>query len=374
MTTLERDFAQSVALAIKSATAPLLAEIAELKARPVMTLEIKALEQTIGDLRERLATVEARAPIPGPQGPQGEKGEPGLWTVGPEGPAGKSADPLEVDALITAKVAQAVAAIPAPAKGADGTSVSLDDVRPVIVAELTKAVAALPKPKDGENGKDGQSLTIEDVAPVIASSVAKAFEAMPKPKDGLGIKSAVVNNDGRLLFTLSNDEVKDLGEVVGKPGRDGLPAAARHGVDGTSVTVEDVRPMIQSEVARLVAAIPKPKDGVNGINGKDGLGFEDLGLEFDEQKGLQLVFARGVQRKALDLPVPFYTGVWTAGRLYPKAAMVTVKGALYIALEPTRTRPEDGSAESARAWRLAVKGGRDGKNGTNGVDGKDWNA
>lgn len=44
--------------------------------------------------------------------------------------------------------------------------------------------------------------------------------------------------------------------------RDGKDGAA--GVDGKSVTAEDVAPLIAQEVSRAVAAIPPPRDGVDG--------------------------------------------------------------------------------------------------------------
>lgn len=394
MTTLERDVARSVALAVKSVTAPLLARIAVLEGQASHSrdhapdIEATVIKAT-APLLSKIAELESRPVVVARDGRDGKDADMTVvaelraelaavraellavksWPVPKDGVNGTSVTIADVAPLIAAEVTKAVGAMPTPQNGKDGQSVTADDVRPLIQAEVAK----IPIPKNGEHGKDGRSVTLDDVAPLVAASVAKAFEAMPKPKDGLGIKSAVVDNGGRLLLTLSNDEVKDLGEVVGRPGRDGLPAIGRPGADGTSVTLDDVRPMIHNEITRAVAAIPKPKDGRNGVDGKDGLGFEDLSVVFDEQKGVQLVFQRGAQKQTYDLPVPFYAGLWTAGRLYPKGANVTVKGAIYVALEPTRTRPEDGTPESAKAWRLAVKGGRDGKNGTNGRDGKDWN-
>jgi len=71
----------------------------------------------------------------------------------------------------------------------------------------------------------------------------------------------------------------------GAPGRDADPAAVAQMVteavarevagipkpkDGLSVTVEDVAPLIASEVSKAVAAIPAPKDGAPGKDGRDG--------------------------------------------------------------------------------------------------------
>jgi hypothetical protein len=49
--------------------------------------------------------------------------------------------------------------------------------------------------------------------------------------------------------------------------------APKDGVDGKSVTLDDVAPLITSEVEKAIAAIPMPKDGENGANGQDGASF-----------------------------------------------------------------------------------------------------
>ncbi len=366
--------ADTIALLIHEATAPLHAKIAALEARPYSSTPdfVHVLTETVKDLQVRLTVAESRAPIPGPAGKDGT-----------------NAVPIDVDGLTLAienriapkvvrEVESAVARIEKPKdglpglNGKDGTSVSVGDLAPMIAIEVRQAVAAIPIPRNGEDGKNGTSVTLDDVVPLITASVTKAFDAMPKPKDGLGVKSAVVNNDGRLLITMSDDAVMDLGTVVGQKGRDGMPAIGRPGMDGTSVTLSDVEPMVRAELARVVSMIPKPKDGTNGIDGKDGLGLEDVDLVFEDAKGWLFRFKNESRQKDIAIPLPFDAGVWQAGTWYPQGAGVTVKGAFFIARERTRTRPDDGTAESAKAWRLAVKGGRDGKPGTNGKDGKDW--
>ncbi|TGT76723.1 MULTISPECIES: hypothetical protein [unclassified Mesorhizobium] len=47
----------------------------------------------------------------------------------------------------------------------------------------------------------------------------------------------------------------------------------KDGVDGKSVTLEDIAPLITSEVEKAVSAIPMPKDGENGADGQDGASF-----------------------------------------------------------------------------------------------------
>lgn len=64
--------------------------------------------------------------------------------------------------------------------------------------------------------------------------------------------------------------------VCGLDGKDGEPgpqgpagqdgSAGLNGQDGTSVTIDDVAPMITSEVVRAVLALPLPKDGQDGAS------------------------------------------------------------------------------------------------------------
>lgn len=102
--------------------------------------------------------------------------------------------------------------------------------------------------------------------------------------------------------------------------------------------------------------------GTDGKDGAPGLGFDDLDLVFDELRGYLLRCQRGTQLKEWAIPIPFDAGVWQTGRIYPKGAGVTVKGAWWIAQKDTAERPGD-----SRDWRLSVKGGRDGKDGKDGM-------
>jgi hypothetical protein len=154
---------------------------------------------------------------------------------------------------------------------------------------------------------------------------------------------------------------------VGPPGRDG-----RDGVPGlTGERGMNGRDGIDGQPG---AAGPRGEPGLCGEKGEPGpigpigLGFEDLALVYDETRGYLLRLQRGDQVKECPVPVPFDAGVWQAGRVYPKGAGVTVKGAWWIAQTATSARPGDDTSES-RAWRLSVKGGRDGKPGPPGRDG-----
>jgi hypothetical protein len=238
----------------------------------------------------------------------------------------------DVAALVSSEVSKAVAALPAAKDGKDcdmaAVKVMVDeavkslptpkdgkDADPAEVAKMVKAaVDALPKPQDGK------SITVEEVVPLIKTEVEKAVALIPVPKDGAGVAGAVIDRDGNLNLTLTNGEVKNLGRVEGKDGQ----------------------------------------------NGKDGLGFDDLQVEYDGERTVTLKLVRdGIVKEAnIKLPVVLDRGVFKEGVTYDAADGVTWGGSYWIAKKATGTRPGEGNDD----WRLSVKKGRDGKDGRDGID------
>lgn len=319
----------------------------------------------------------------------------------------KAAEPLDVDAI----AAKASLLIPAPAPGRDGRDAEPVDVDAIAV----KAAALIPAPVHGRDGRDAEPVDVDaiavkaaalvprpDIEPIVVSSVDRAVKALPMPKDGTPGRDG---KDGRdvdaaLLETLVAACVERVLSGWDRP------------ADGKSLTPDDVAPMIKAEVHQVIAALPKPKDGVgildavitrdgelaltfsdgrrttlgsiigpagkdadmallqkqitdevaripkpkDGRDGFDGLGFEDLDVVVDDEKCL-FRWSRDGQTKEATVPVVIDRGVYKPGVLYRKGAAVTAQGSLWIAQGDTRERPGDGST----AWRLAVKKGRDGR-------------
>ncbi len=437
-TTFEEELADSIAVAIKTAIAPLQKRISELEARapiagPVGPRGEKGEVGPIGPAGERGEKGDPGISTKGDKGDRGEKGDSGQpGAVGPaatvdvvlidrmveahakrfvselptpkDGSNGKDAEPIntvELERSIAAEVKRAVAELPQPQNGKDGKDgkdgaignpgmdgKSVDmavvnaEIDRVVDARVKAAVSGIPAPKDGRDGvdgkdavidwtrvsseieshakkfvaaipapKDGRSVTPEELAPMVSSEVKKAVAELPPAPEAVGIAGALIDRHGHLVIALTNGETKDVGEIIG---RDGAP--------GRDVDMDAVL----NQIKTAVDEIPKP---INGKDGADGLGFDDLESVFDEQQGFRVRFVRGSEAKEFPLHSPFDAGVWRPGVTYPKGAGVTVKGAFFIARESTQTRPDDGTVESARAWRLAVKGGRDGKPGRDGKDG-----
>ncbi len=205
------------------------------------------------------------------------------------------------------------------------------DADPAIIKQMvTEAVATIPPAK---NGKDGA--TIEELRPVIDETVAKAVSAIPIPKDGKNGLDAVKflrGDKGNLIVTMSNGTVEDLGAI-----------------DGKAADMEAV----ERSIAEKVAAIPIPKDGV------DGVGFDDLN-DIEEDDGrfiVRQVFHAGkmVKETRIQTKVALYRGIHDQARTYLPGDQVSRGGSQW------HCHTECKGAFNGDNWVLAVKKGRDGK-------------
>jgi hypothetical protein len=365
-------FADAVADAIETATAPLRARIAVLEKRALVHGRDGRDGKDAPPVDLDALAVKAAALIPMPKdGAAGKDGKDAATvdveviaakaaalvqapSAGRDGKDGK--DGVSVDmAVVTKAITEAVAALPRPVDGKDGRDVDPAMLETIVASYVTKAVSALPVPKDGadggrgsdgkdgRDGHDGVSVTVDDVAPLIAAEVTKAVAAIPKAIDGVGLSDAVISRDGELVLTFTDGRTKTVGVVVGA------------GADPVEV---------ERLITKMVDAIPRPKDGKDGAPGADGLGFDDFDVVWDAEKGALIRFSQGERVKEFVWPVPRDGGVYRPGNLYRKGVMVTAQGSLWSAQEDTRERPGDGS----KAWRLAVKRGRDGRDRTGGSE------
>ena len=172
------------------------------------------------------------------------------------------------------------------------------------------------------------------------------------------------------------------------------PERGEAGPAGTSVTIEDVRALINAEIAHglldlerrasdmlqhAIDRIPPPQQGERGPpgppgasgpagprgeRGVDGLGFDDIDVQMGEDgRTLAFRFERGsdVREFVAALPVVYDCGIWREGKTYHQGDGVTFGGSFWIAQRATTAKPGDGSPD----WRLAVKKGRDGRDGRN---------
>jgi hypothetical protein len=166
------------------------------------------------------------------------------------------------------------------------------------VEEVRAAIPVMPAPTDLS-------------AFAMKADVTEAIAAirLPEPRPGAGIAEARQNDDGELIIKLTTGETLNTGKV----------------------------------------------------RGSDGLGFDDLTVDYDGERTIALVFTKGkrVERKEIVLPIPVDRGVWREGETYQRGDAVTWGGNLSIAQRDTTAKPE-----ASDDWRLAVRKGRDGKPGT----------
>jgi hypothetical protein len=205
-------------------------------------------------------------------------------------------------------------------------------------------------------------------------------------------------------------------------GKDGAP-----GKDGASVTLEDVRPIlddgfkammaeVRQQVEAAVKAMPAPKDGrdgrdgndgadgkdgapgekgadgigiadtiidrggnlvvtfmdgrmknlgpVVGADGRDGADFTEFNIDYDGERKITIKGRGGDITKLV--PIPLDRGYWREGMACEKGDILTHDGSAWIALRDTKSKP---GIENKEDWRLFARKGRDGERGPKGADG-----
>lgn len=304
-------------------------------------------------------------------------------------------EPLpDIGSMVLEAVSKAVSEIPEPEKpdveGLVQAAVAdaVDSAVGSAVDDAVKrAVAELPKPKDGKDAD----------AELIKSMVDDAVAAIPEPEIP-DINAMVSEAVTKAILELPEPEpLPDINAMVlesVKAAVDAIPAPQ----DGHSVSIDDVAPMIKSEIEKRVSELPRPADGKQGESGVglagalvdrngnlvvtlsngetkelgritgrdgnpgvDGLGFEDM-TEHLEDDGRTIVrrYMRGEQVKEFRHSIPhmIYRGVYKSGDSYAKGDMVTFGGSLWHCDADTTDKPDGGES-----WTLAAKRGRDGKDG-----------
>lgn len=226
-----------------------------------------------------------------------------------------------------------------------------------LTAKLDERIAAIPAGQKGESGERG-----EKGDPGRDGADGQAGPAGPAGAPG------------------------DRGEK-GERGDPGPAGPA--GADGRSVSVEDVRPIIEAALAsaqldlerraheilqRAIDRMPPPKDGTpgrDGVDGRDGapgkdgrdaFDLADLVIEHDGERTLTVGFRRGAEEvvKTFRIPAQIDRGVYNIGAGYENGDGVTYGGDYWIAVRSAEAGDKPGESD---AWRLAVRKGRDGRRG-----------
>ena len=273
----------------------------------------------------------------------------------------------------------------------------------VLILTLTDGRTIDTGIRDGVKGADAEPMP--DVAAMVAEAVEKQAsrlaEAKPEPQPvTLSVDEITLRVDEKIQQKVSADVAKAMEAVSTQI--EGRVAAIPKPQDGKSVTVEELRPLVEEAVSAAVSTLPKAKDGEPG---KDGLGLADALIDRDgnlvltmtdgrhknmgrvvgepgkpgepgapgldgvsmshfdtemkDERTIVFKFVRDdsiVEMHEFSFPVMIDRGVWTE-RVYQKGDCVTWGGSLWVCQRETSAKPD--SPDSG--WRLAVKKGRDGK-------------
>lgn len=311
-----------------------------------------------------------------------------LTGLGPGLSAAMTKHALAATAPLYARIAELeakIAAVPEGKQGPQGIPgdpgppVEMQIIENMIATMVGDAIASLPPPKDGRDGepgppgKDGESVTLQDVQPWISEEIGRQLalvldKAMPAHVDAIRAEVA-----------------KAIAAIP-------VPRNGVDGKDGTSVTADDVEPLIDAIVSKKVAALPPPKEGAPGRDGRDvdiafvldavqravdaiprprdgidGFTPDDFDASLaDDGRTIEFKLKRGEREitKSIKLALMQYRGIWREGE-FEAGDVVTWGGSAFVAQRRTSAKPETDDS-----WKLCVKRGRDGKDGKNGERGE----
>ena len=248
-----------------------------------------------------------------------------------------------LDDSIEHKLKRALQSLPAPKDGEDGKDVDIADVKLLVDAAVTAAVAEIPAPKDGV---DGCSADPEE----IKAMVAEAVSAIPPAKDGESV---------------SVDQVKEMLEGIVKEAVAGIELPKPE--NGRDAAELDIMPLIDEAksyprgvYATHRGGLWKSHSTTHGMKGweciVDGI-FKTVVNRIDDRNFCFIVerASGSISKLPFEVESTRYKKIYVEGREYNKGDFVTWAGSLWHCNEKTVEKPGEGS----EAWTLAVKKGRD---------------
>lgn len=190
-----------------------------------------------------------------------------------------------------------------------------------------------------------------DPAEAIEKAVKDAVAALPAPRDSKDADPEMVVSAVTVKFDADLSSIREALDDINQRLPNDIKTMVSEAVatipvpqDGKCVTVEDVAPLIATEVEKRVSELPKPKDGAPGKDGES--------VNPDE---VQRMVSEAVEKAVSAIPVPKdgNDGVGLAGAIIDRA------GELVVTLSNGETR------------NLGPVVGKDGMPGEKGLDGKD---
>ena len=278
---------------------------------------------------------------------------------------GKDYDPAVLSQAVDDAVSEAVAEIPVPQ---DGKSVTVEEILPVLEELVSKAVGEIPVPKDG---KDYDPAVLRQA---VDDAVSEAVAEIPAPQDGKSVTADDVRPVLQELITAAMPEIPDVKSLIseaiaeipapkpGKPGEDGRDALALELLP----FIDDSKSYPRGSYATHNGGLWRAYEKTHGMRGweciVDGVAGVDVSMEGMRNFTVTVNRASGTsEKKAFDVPVMVYRGVFKSGDEYLTGDTVTWGGSLWHCDEQTQDKPgETGS----KGWTLAAKRGRDGRDKT----------
>lgn len=144
-------------------------------------------------------------------------------------------------------------------------------------------------------------------------------------KDGIGLAGAMIDRDGNLQITMTNGQVKSLGQVVGKDG----------------------------------------SNGINGVDGKDGLSLDSFEMEYlseSHEISIKAVCQGRVKEIRYSAGGIRPAGYWREGTKAKAGEAWVHDGSLWVAMKDCASKP----ATNDEGWIIAARKGRDGERGASG--------
>jgi hypothetical protein len=144
-----------------------------------------------------------------------------------------------------------------------------------------------------------------------------------------------------------------------------------------AVTPEITALLVKTAVLETRAPVPGPagqdgRDGIAGKDGTDGVGFDDLDVLHDGERGVTFRFVKGDRVKdfPLTFPTPIYREIYVEGKTYQPGDVVTFGGSAWYCKRETTLKPGavGPGPQSKDFWTLMVKEGREGRVGRDGQD------
>jgi hypothetical protein len=246
-----------------------------------------------------------------------------------------------------------------------------NDLPATIKALVDAAVTEIPAPVDLSADLEAMKATVEgivipeipqaselpDIVGMVDEAVKAAVASIPAPQDAKGV---TIEEIAPLIASEVEKRVSRL--PVAKDGKDGTDGKDGVGLAGALIDRDGELVVTLTNGATKNLGPVVGKDGDPGRPGRDGFALEDFDASvMDDGRTVLLAFTGKDLDYSVELgfPVMIYRGVFTEGS-YSKGDTVTWGGSLWHCdADTTESKPGDGSKD----WTLCAKKGRDGKDG-----------